>query len=298
MKSWFMVNSIRFFSFFPLALLRLFGRFLGYCLWWSNGRSRQITEFNLGLCFADWSPQQRRDLAKQSLRHLATQVLETGPMWFWQPQRLLSLIARVEGLPVLEQAEGANKGTLILAPHIGNWEMLGVFLGHRGKITILYQPQDDEAIDKLIYDARTRTGVTVVPTNTKGVKAMLKALKAGETVAILPDQIPSEGAGEFVDFYGEPVSTMTLVHSLLQRTGARAIAAIGEQQGLNRFQLRFLAVDEAIYEKDLLTSLSALNRSIERCVSLSPAQYQWEYNRFKYLPNGGRRSYKQPKKDS
>ncbi|WP_339671177.1 lysophospholipid acyltransferase family protein [Dasania marina] len=292
MKSWLSATTLKLFALFPLWLLRLVGNGVGYVAWLSNGRSRQITAFNIGLCFNELSPLQQRALVKQSMRQLGVLLLEMGPVWRWRPERLLKTVKEVSGYEHIEQAEQTGKGTILIVPHLGSWEMVGVYLGKRCKVTALYQPPEDPRFHKIIHTARYRTGITLAPTNMRGVKALLKALKAGESVAILPDQTPAEGSGEFADFYGQPTYTMTLVHTLIKRTGARVVSGVAKREGLNQFHLQFQPAPASIYSEDMLTSVAGLNECVEACVQLCPEQYQWEYNRFKLLPGGQRRNYR------
>ena len=68
-----------------------------------------------------------------------------------------------------------------------------------------------------------------------------------------------------------------------------------------KYEMVFRPMDEGVYDPDCLTSLTALNKSIEGCIMDCPEQYQWEYKRFKYLPNLQKRDYldkHQPGSDS
>ena len=291
MKSWLTVKSIQIFSLFPLAVLRIMGGWLGNILWWGNGRSKTITESNIALCFPNKSAKEREQLAKESIRQLAIVLLETGPVWHWKKERLLKHTNVVGGLSYLESAQASGKGTILLVPHLGNWEVLGMFMGQRSKLTTLYQPQKDPRLDGVIYSARQRTGNTLAPTNIMGVKVLLKALKAGEMIVILPDQIPEKGSGEFAPFYGQDTYTMTLVYNLIKRTGASVVAATALRTGKSHYDIHFMDSPESIYSTDIKQSLAGLNECVQRCVELCPQQYQWEYNRFKYLPNGEKRTY-------
>ena len=292
MKSWLSLTVIKSFALLPLPLLRCLGRLIGYGAWLSNDRSRKITEYNLALCYPQLTAEQRRALAKKSILELGVLLVESGPVWRWSPQRLEKHIQKVSGEEQLLAAEQKGKGTIILLPHFGSWEIMGVYLGKRGKLTSLYQPPEDPGFDAMIFKARERTGNQLVPTNTRGVKALLKALKAGETIVILPDQTPTKGSGEFADFYGQPTYTMTLVYNLINRTGANVIAAVAERVGSRGYHLQFQAASSQIYSDDKIESLTALNQSVKNCVELCPEQYQWEYNRFALLPNGKKRSYR------
>src|SRR5690606_39128933 len=119
-----------------------------------------------------------------------TAALEMGPMWFWPPERLLALIHRVHNEALYHEAQGDPKGVLLIAPHLGNWELTGLYLSAVAKLTVLYQPPKQPLLESVILAARQRSGSVCVPTNRRGVLALLKALQAGEAVGILPDQEP------------------------------------------------------------------------------------------------------------
>jgi KDO2-lipid IV(A) lauroyltransferase len=86
-----------------------------------------------------------------------------------------------------------------------------------------------------------------------------------------------------VPFFGQPALTMTLVHSLIQRTGCTVVSAFAERVPAG-FKLVILPADEGIYRDTAVESVTALNRSVEQCVRRVPSQYQWEYKRFRRLP--------------
>ena len=52
------------------------------------------------------------------------------------------------------------------------------------------------------------------------------------------------------------------------------------------FRLHFLPAPAGIADPDLPTAIAALNRGVEDCVRLAPAQYQWHYKRYSIRPAG------------
>jgi len=154
----------------------------------------------------------------------------------------------------------------------------------------MYGHAENVILDDIIHKARERSGITMVHTGVSGVRSLLRALKAGNFVLMLPDQVP-QGFGKFAPFFGEPTYTMTLVTSLLQRTGAKAVCGFCKRLPDGEYEVVFRAVDEAIYDPDEATALAGLNKSIEKCVLDCPEQYQWGYKRFKLLPNMEKRDY-------
>src|SRR5690606_19831187 len=120
----------------------------------------------------------------------------------------------------------------------------------------------------------------LAPTNRRGVSQLLKALRAGEIVGILPDQVPDEGSGELAPFFKQPALTMTLVHGLITRTDCEVVMVYCERiEG--GFSMVVRECHEGIRAKDQAQALAALNHSVEDCVRAIPAQYQWEYKRFR-----------------
>ena len=206
-----------------------------------------------------------------------------------KPIQRLILKRDNEALPrsVLE----SGKGLLILAPHLGNWEVLGLHLSSLGKVTNLYQPPKLAAFDTLIRSSREKSGATLVPTTTKGVAALLKNLRNGGIAGILPDQNPNdENSGHFAPFFGQPAFTMVLIHRLIQKTGCRAVFAFAKRIP-GGFELVYREPPEEIYSDDMEAALAALNKGTEALVTEAPEQYQWEYKRFKIKPEGSEELY-------
>jgi KDO2-lipid IV(A) lauroyltransferase len=279
-------------SYLPLRFLRWLGGVIGGCWWFFDSRSKRVTIENILLCFPDLSAEQREQLARKSLQQLVITALEIGPIWFLSLDKLMGKIASVEGEELIQQALAKEKGVILCAPHIGAWEILGQYLGKSYAMTTMYQPQDNQAFNELMIAARTRTGGKLAPTNNKGVKTLLKMLKRAEIIAILPDQVPQRESGDYADFFSIPALTSTLISNLASRTGAAVITASAYRiDNSDDFRLVFETVSDEINSDDVWTSLTAMNKSVERCVMQAPEQYQWEYKRFKRQPAGERQYY-------
>ncbi|MGI9289227.1 MAG: lysophospholipid acyltransferase family protein [Pseudomonadales bacterium] len=276
----------------PLRFNRRLGVLVGDCLWFSRSRSRKVTEKNLQLCMPHLPATERTALARRSLQEFGKTTTEMGAVWLWPAARTMALIQRVHGRELLEHSIDQQHGVIVLAPHIGNWEVLGLFLGNGYAFTALYQPPKSTALDALILRARGRNGTQLAPTNRRGVMALLKALQRGEVVGILPDQVPAPESGLFAPYFGVPALTMTLVSSLLKKTNARVVCAYAKRLPHGGFDIFFEPADESIYDEDATCSLQGLNRSIETCVRKLPEQNQWEYKRFKKRPEGEEPVYK------
>ncbi len=268
----------------PLDVARGLATFIGYCVWLKKGRSYTTTLKNIRKCFPQLDDEQTRKLVRESVIETVKTALEAGAIWRNSWTWLQSKIVAVEGEDILRAELAQGRGLIVLAPHLGNWEVVAPYLANIAPLTAMYQPAELPALDKLILAGRSKIDITMAPTNRKGVSMLLKALQKGTIVGILPDQVPDKGSGaEPIDFYGHPAMTMSLVHSLMGRTQSRVVAVFAKRVA-GGFKLITLPADEAIYSEDSLISLRGLNASVEACINLAPAQYQWEYNRFKGLP--------------
>lgn len=257
---------------------------------WRGSRSARVTRRNLELCFPALSREEREALARRSLTETVVTALELPRVCLRSCAGIRRRIVRIEGREHVEQARRAGKGLLILAPHLGNWEVLGLYLAELGRTHILYKPPRRPGLDRLLRAARARAGASVVPTTRSGVAALLRALRRDELAAVLPDQEPPLRSGVFAPFFGVPALTVRLVHGLCRRSGCRAVMAWCERVP-GGFAIRFRPVEPALYDADPKTSAAALNRSIEDCVRCAPEQYQWEYRRFSTPAPGAAKLY-------
>ena len=245
-----------------------------------------VARVNADLCFPDWSEAERRQLARAALRENARGLVELAAAWQWPVSRVLGLIESVEGADVVDEALAEGRGLLVIAPHHGAWEVLQMWLAQRVRLNALYRPPRWKELEALLNRGRSRSGAVFWPARASGIRALFKALKAGEAVGVLPDQSPP-GEGVFVPFFGRQAKTMTLFGKLAERTGAPVVIGWAERlEGGAGFRLHWQRVTEPVGDPDPEVAAAALNRAIEGVVRLKPAQYQWTYRRFSRRPEG------------
>ena len=114
---------------------------------------------------------------------------------------------------------------------------------------------------------------------------MMRALRRGEAVGLLPDQVPPDGMGVWVPFFGKPAYTMTLAARLVQQTGAVPLLIWGERlvHGAG-YTVRVSPLGEelpAVSAHHQAESAAIINRAMERLIRQCPQQYLWGYNRYK-----------------
>lgn len=291
MKDRLFVGLIKLLAHLPLWLNRCLGACLGYGVWLTGGRAVRVTLKNLELCFPELTERERRRFARASLIETAKTAAEAGSIWLNSWAWLKRKILAITGEDLLRAQLAKGKGILVLAPHLGNWEVVAPYLASHAPLTAMYQPLASAQMDALVFSGRSKLNITMAPTNRKGVAMLFKALQQGQIVGILPDQVPEkDAAGGIAPFFGQPALTIGLIYGLIQRTGCRVVSVFAERIN-GGFAIRVLDVDQQIYSDDQQASLTGLNASVEACVRCAPAQYQWEYKRFRHLPAGYPKHY-------
>lgn len=252
---------------------------------------RNTTYRNLERCFPEMSAEDRDALARESFVHYVATVLEAGHNWYWPVEKIMGRCESFPGMDLIEDGLKRGKGVLVLVPHFGAWEYLGVHMQRFPDIGILYKPPADPRMDQALSERRSRAGGHTFPANAKGVRALFSHLREGHGVGVLPDQDPSGGHGRFVPFFGVPALTGVLVPRIARRTGCDIVFGAAERLPGGRFRVHMIPADPAIADEDLDVALAALNRGVEQVIEIDPPQYLWSYKRFKSRPEGEPRFY-------
>lgn len=226
-------------------------------------------------------------------------ALETPRLWLRPAAQPIADPVRWEGDTLIEQQLGHPGGLVILTPHMGSFEVAAQAyaerFGARQPVTVLYRPARQAWLRELEAQARARPGLATAPATLAGVRQLIRALRRGETVGLLPDQVPPQGQGVWAPFFGEPAYTMTLAARLVQQTGAALLLLWCERlpRGAG-YVVRVstlaeplpgaaaaLPVGEADAEGLQRQAAEAVNRSMEALIRARPGQYLWGYNRYK-----------------
>ena len=256
----------------PLPLLQAFGALLG---WLAFGLSPMYRRrFLANARQAGYAFRQVRAAVGEA----GKLVGEVPRLWFGKPVPL-----EWEGAELIEAARAAGRGVLFLTPHLGCFEATAQGYASRfGRITVLYRPARKAWLRDLVDTARQRTNLATAPTTLAGVRQMLRALKSGEAVGLLPDQVPPQGLGVWAPFFGRPAYTMTLPARLAQQTGAQVVLAWGERlPGGRGFRIRLRPWAGGSFEGPAEAAARQVNARMEQLVREAPQQYLWGYARYK-----------------
>lgn len=284
-KTIIVTTLLRVLSWIPLRALHQIAHVAGTFVYLLPTETRRVTLINLETVFPEMSEGERRKLAKRSIRETLKTGFELGHMWYGSLEHVLSMIKNVKGIEYVRAAQASGQGIIYAAPHLGSWELLGIYVSSLGPLTTLYKPPKIKGLNDLIASSRAKAGAELVATDRQGVVRLTRTLQQGGATGILPDQQPRQDGGVFAPFFGKPAFTMTLLPKLAARTNALVLFAYAERLPHGEgFNVVFLPADKDISHDDPLLAAAALNRSVEQVVLAAPSQYQWEYKRFRKRP--------------
>ncbi len=265
----------QFLSRWPLWLLHRLGSWCGWMVYVLSPGYRQRLRDNAGqagILDAD---------RRKAVAAAGRMVMELPRLWLGAPVPVVW-----DGARCIEQALAEQRGIIFLTPHLGSFEVTAQAYASRfgssgAPMTVLYRPARQAWLRRIIEASRARPGLHTAPANLAGVKQLIKALRSGQCVGLLPDQVPPEGQGAWVPFFERDAYTMTLAARLAQQTGARLVLAWGERLPAGAgYKVRVRPYDLAL-SLDLKEATAQINAAMEQVIRELPSQYLWGYARYK-----------------
>ena len=281
-----MLSLMRWLSRRQLSTLHAWGALLGWLAYLLSPADRARTRANVAL--AGFGTPVLHQAVAESGRMLA----ELPWLWLRPVSQPLQPWLQWQGAELIDEALAQGRGLILLTPHLGCFEVTAQAIaeryGHRTPLTVMYRPARQAWLRTLEETARARPGLATVPAALTGVRQMMRALRRGEAVGLLPDQVPPEGMGVWAPFYGQPAYTMTLAARLAQQTGAALLLIWAERLPSGRgYIVRASQPGQplptaASSEEDLQVACAgAINDEMAQLIGQCPGQYLWTYNRYK-----------------
>ena len=260
----------------PLALVQIIGALMGILAYVGSKQYRSIFRPQYEAVVSD-----RKLPFKLWSAVRASGMLLSDSLWIWRnPQKALQLV-EVQNWDVVESAISEGHGLVMLAPHLGGFEIIPRVLAQHFPATILYRPSRQEWLNEVVEEGRAYPNMHFVPTNLNGVRQMTRALTRGEAIGILPDQVPSGGDGVWVPFFGRPAYTTPLPARLANRNNTPVVMFTAKRKDIGKGWL-MQATKLAPLSEDASTAAAQINTAIENAVLVAPEQFIWSYNRYKH----------------
>jgi KDO2-lipid IV(A) lauroyltransferase len=269
-------------SWLPLRVLHGFGAVLGWLTYLLSGKYAECLRENLG---HEWQGKPEADFRKAlraNIKEMGKSISELPWIWRRPLDEVVRSVQSVQGLEHFTAARARGRGVIVLTPHLGSFEIVGLYVAAQMPMTCMYRVPKLPWLDGVIRGGRVRGQMQLARADVGGVRTLLKALKRGEAIGLLPDQVPGNGEGEWAPFFGRSAYTMTLAGKIIEASGATVLLSYGERlpQGVGYIihfsPLEFTADSPAVRQ---------LNAALEKIIRACPEQYLWSYNRYK-VPRG------------
>lgn len=272
------------FSLIPLKIGLAIADLVGRTAFSLFGKYRRIAVSNLDEVFSDDHAQNERT-AKGVFANFAKNGAEWIKLSSIDRSRLGGIVTEDEGFGNLDGVLSRRKGAVVLGFHFGNWELLGLYLRYKGYPGALVARRlYFYKYDKLISRMRERFDAPVIYRD-ESPKKMLRILRDGKILGIVPDQDVDSVEGVFVDFFGKPAFTPT---------GPVKLAMAAKTQIVPTFVIRKkdnthkLVIEKPIdvsggdgTEEDIKRYTQAWTSVLEKYVREYPEQWVWVHKRWK-----------------
>jgi KDO2-lipid IV(A) lauroyltransferase len=275
-----LVSLFRLLSFLPLPALHAIGVVVGWLVFLLSPSYRRRLRSNITLAGHGAS-------LYRAVGEAGKGMFELPFIWCASPRRVLRT-ARIVHWELVQQALATKSGVIFLTPHLGCFEIAAQVVARHTSLSVLYRPPRKAALKPLIEGARARANLHLAPANLAGVRILLKALKTGQAIGLLPDQVPQNGEGVWAGFFGKPAYTMTLSAKLQQMSGAPLLLTYAQRLSWGRgYAIHFVPFEGAL-DGTPEQQAQAINAAMEALIARCPAQYIWSYNRYKTPPGVSR----------
>ncbi len=261
------------------------GAFLGRLAYACSPRLRSRSLENLRARRLAGDEDELRRLVRENAAEIGKGATELAWALFRPPGEVAATLVERLGWEAVERLRAANRPIIFVTPHLGAYDIAGRYLWSLLPILAMYRPHKLRWLDELVREGRNRgaafDGTNVAPANLAGVRMLLKHLRKGGCSVVLPDQVPGEGEGEWVEFFGRPAYTMTLLGRLQQASNAALVFCFAERLAQGAGYRLHCAPLTAPLGTDRREATRTVNAMVERLVRACPAQYLWAYNRYK-----------------
>lgn len=271
----------------PLRLVHGLGAVLGWLAYWASPTYARRTRANLAQSGIARSEAEYRRLLRASIVEAGKGLLELCVVWGRPYDQVLALVRQCDGWEHVEAARAKGRGVIMLTPHLGCFEIAALYYAARHPLTVLYRPPRLRWLQPVMLAGRGRGAMILAPTDISGVRKLMVALKRGEGIGVLPDQVPGGGEGVWAPFFGRSAYTMTLVGKLAARSQADVLMVFAERLPKGRgYRLAFMPLAQPL-SGGPEAAATAMNAAVEALVRRFPTQYLWSYNRYK-TPRGAK----------
>jgi len=269
----------------PLPINHRLGAWLGWLAWMFSARHRRLTRENLARYARATGIVNIEPLVRAAISEQGKGMSELAVAWVAPLEQIYGMVHQCSGWQHVEAAKKNDRAIIFVTPHLGCYDIAGRYLESRIPVTALYRPPKLKSLEPSMQQGRSRGGGNTAAADAGGVRTLLKTLRSGGNIVILPDQVPAPeqgGDGVWADFFGEPAYTMTLLPRLARSADAEVLFFFAERLPAGAGYHVHIMPPLEPFADDKAAAAAQTNHMVEALIRLAPAQYLWGYNRYKH----------------
>ncbi len=254
-----------------------------------TARRVKVARRNLNLVFSESTRAEIQPIIRAVYRNIARNAFDvadakTALAHIKIPPQAQSQLAAVR------RCLDANRPVVFATGHIGNWEILGQYIGCEFKeCRFVAQEQSNKLVDRYINELRiARMENNTIIHSHAAARELPRALKQGAPILLVADQDAGK-EGIVVDFMGTPASYHRGIASFSYHYNAPLVAVFLIRNG-GDLNLVIPAIVEpnrnAPREEEIRRLISVFSRQLGDIVRRYPGQWLWTHRRFKSTVGG------------
>jgi len=253
------------------------------------GIRRRVVEKQIAAAFPQWTPERVTEVARASYEHLGRTTVEAAVLPRYDNRMVLDLVDDPPDWHLIDRALSLGRGVMLVAGHLGNWELAGNYLAARGlRMHAVARQMENPLFDGYLNRTRRRLGIDAI-WDGDAVRRVPRVLRDNGAVALLIDQGAVGLASTWVPFFGRMAKTPRGpgVFALRLRTPVIFVAPLRKPDGRFAFGLEEVPIpDSGDRNADVDQIVANYTGALERWVQRAPEQYFWHHRRWKHqLPN-------------
>jgi KDO2-lipid IV(A) lauroyltransferase len=249
------------------------------------GIRRGVVERQIAAAFPEWDATRVETTAIEAYENLGRTTIETAVLSRYGRKTILDLFDEPDDWHIVESAMARGRGVILVAGHLGNWELAGSYLAARGtNIEAVARQMENPLFDGFLNRTRNRIGMRVI-WDGDAVRRVPRVLRNNGVVAFLIDQGAAGLASTWVPFFGRFAKTPRgpAVFALRLQSPVIFVAPLRKPDGRFTMGLEEVPVHETgDRNADVDRIVADCTAVLERWVRRAPGQYFWHHRRWKH----------------
>jgi KDO2-lipid IV(A) lauroyltransferase len=280
------------FNFIPRKLAVFLGGWIGLAGWKIITKDQRLIFRHLRLCYdGSMSAPEKVKIGQRFFINSGRNIADMLRFEKHFDSEISGLIT-VEGLEHFDRAYKRGKGVFGITGHLGNWELLAVYLAKLGyKIGVISRPLADNNLNKLLVTNRAKLGITNFYASDSPI-GVVKWLKSGGAVGVLIDTDSSRVKGEFIPVFDRLAKVPVGQTVIAVELGAALIPMACIRTPDNHYRVIIrpeipINITSDI-RKDIYRATQSSSHELEKLIRQYPDQWIWMHNRWRSSPEENR----------